>query len=80
VICGVALASSSFRRHSWSPALGSRSQKASLIHSEPRYRTWVAQIVSALLAGVATASFLSLIETNVWWISFLDFPRVQISA
>ncbi|MDG4650520.1 endonuclease/exonuclease/phosphatase family protein [Roseibacterium sp. SDUM158017] len=42
-----------------------------------RLGAWAAGIVLILLAAVTAASFLPLIETNVWWIRFLDFPRLQ---
>lgn len=32
------------------------------------------------LAVAAAASFLPLIETNTWWIRYLDFPRLQLAA
>lgn len=48
-------------------------------HSGGRYRTAAAITVGALLVGLTAASFLPLIESNIWWIRFLDFPRVQLS-
>jgi endonuclease/exonuclease/phosphatase (EEP) superfamily protein YafD len=33
-----------------------------------------------LLLAAVVASFLPLVETNVWWVRYLGFPRVQISA
>lgn len=37
-------------------------------------------LVLPLLIAAATLSLLPLIETNAWWIRFLDFPRMQIAA
>lgn len=38
-----------------------------------------AAIALVLLIGACTASLLPLFETNVWWIRFLDFPRLQFA-
>lgn len=43
------------------------------------YRAAVASIILAALIGISTATFLPLIETNVWWIRFLDYPRLQFA-
>jgi hypothetical protein len=45
-----------------------------------RGRARAATIALALLLGVATASLLPLIETNTWWIRYLDFPRLQVAV
>ena len=45
-----------------------------------RFRAWAATLCLALLAVVATASLLPLIETNIWWVRFLDFPRLQFTV
>jgi endonuclease/exonuclease/phosphatase (EEP) superfamily protein YafD len=45
-----------------------------------RLGAWAAGIVLILLAAVTTVTFLPLIETNVWWIRFLDFPRLQFGV
>lgn len=49
-------------------------------HRHRRYRDWAATIALALLVVVAAASLLPLIETDVWWIRYLDFPRVQFAV
>lgn len=43
------------------------------------FRAAAAMTVLGLLAVVSAASLLPLIETNVWWIRYLDFPRVQFA-
>lgn len=47
----------------------------------PRHRSWrrwlAWSIVVPLLTAVAVLSLLPVIETNVWWIRYLDFARVQ---
>ena len=44
-------------------------------------RNWVtAYVVIPLLFVVAFASLLPLIETNVWWIRYLDFLRLQLAG
>ncbi|MCF6369891.1 hypothetical protein [Rhizobium halophilum] len=43
------------------------------------YRFLAAIVVFVLLLALATASLLPLIETNIWWIRYLDFPRVQLA-
>lgn len=40
---------------------------------------WAAGFVLILLAAVTALSFLPLLETNIWWIRFLDFPRLQLA-
>lgn len=45
-----------------------------------KFRTAAATVVLLPLIAGATASLLPLIETNVWWIRFLDFPRLQIAV
>lgn len=37
-------------------------------------------VVLGLLLLVAAASLLPLVETDAWWIRFLDFPRLQLAA
>ena len=39
-----------------------------------------AGLILSLLALAVLASFLPLIETNTWWIRFLDFPRLQFAT
>lgn len=41
---------------------------------------WAVRLALSFLAALATVSFLPLIDTNIWWIRFLDFPRVQIAV
>jgi endonuclease/exonuclease/phosphatase (EEP) superfamily protein YafD len=36
--------------------------------------------VAALLLATAALSLLPFIETNVWWIRYFDFPRIQFTA
>ncbi len=45
-----------------------------------RSRSIVGWITLALLALLITASLLPLVETDLWWIRFLDFPRLQFAA
>lgn len=42
-----------------------------------KVRLVMAKVILALLSTVVAASLLPLVETNVWWIRFLDFPRLQ---
>ncbi|MEE2859659.1 MAG: endonuclease/exonuclease/phosphatase family protein [Paracoccus sp. (in: a-proteobacteria)] len=42
-----------------------------------RVRIWVAGILLVLLGVAVVVSLLPLLETNIWWIRFLDFPRLQ---
>lgn len=42
-----------------------------------RVASW---IVLVLLLLIVVASLLPLVETDVWWIRFLDFPRVQFAV
>lgn len=44
------------------------------------WRTVIAALVFCLLAIGLAASFLPLIETNTWWIRYLDFPRLQVAV
>lgn len=37
-------------------------------------------LVAALLLLAAVASFLPLIETNAWWVRYLDFVRLQLAV
>ncbi|SDY93032.1 Uncharacterized conserved protein YafD, endonuclease/exonuclease/phosphatase (EEP) superfamily [Citreimonas salinaria] len=37
-----------------------------------------ARLVLSFVVALATVTFLPLIDTNTWWIRYLDFPRVQI--
>ncbi len=41
-----------------------------------RWPAWL--VLAPLIVVLAAASFLPLVETNTWWIRFLDFPRLQI--
>ncbi len=46
-------------------------------------RKWTrraAALTLGLIGIAAAASFLPLIETNRWWIRYLDFPRVQLAV
>lgn len=45
-----------------------------------RSRSIAGWITLALLALLITASLLPLVETDLWWIRFLDFPRLQFAA
>ncbi|MCB8837427.1 endonuclease/exonuclease/phosphatase family protein [Aurantimonas sp. VKM B-3413] len=38
---------------------------------------WIRAIVALLVAILAIASLLPFLHTNVWWVRFLSFPRVQ---
>ncbi|WP_135817340.1 endonuclease/exonuclease/phosphatase family protein [Paracoccus liaowanqingii] len=42
-----------------------------------KVRAVLAKVILALLSIVVMASLLPLLETNIWWIRFLDFPRLQ---
>ena len=44
-----------------------------------KYRNVAALIALALLALLAAASLLPLVEANIWWIRFMDFPRLQLA-
>lgn len=44
------------------------------------FRIWASAIALALLIVAAAASLLPLIETNVWWIRYLDYPRTQFAV
>ncbi len=44
-----------------------------------KWRNWAAGLILALLAIAAVTSFLPLIETDRWWIRYLDFPRLQLA-
>lgn len=48
-------------------------------HRNGKYRKAAAIIAVVFLVGLTTASFLPLFETNIWWIRFMDFPRVQLA-
>lgn len=41
--------------------------------------SWLAWLVAALLGLALLASFLPLIETNTWWVRYMDFPRLQLA-
>ena len=43
-------------------------------------RTAALFLTGGLLVLAVAASFLPLIETNVWWVRYFDFPRVQVSV
>ena len=47
---------------------------------EFRWGRWAAGVVLSLLVVAVAVSFLPLIETNTWWIRFLDFPRLQFAV
>ena len=49
-------------------------------HRNGRVRFLAALIVLALLIVGAAASLLPLIETNAWWVRYLDFPRLQLAV
>lgn len=44
-----------------------------------RFRRAAASIASALLVALSAVSLLPLIETNIWYVRFLDFPRLQFA-
>ena len=44
-----------------------------------RVRQTIAALFGLALAVVAVASLLPLAETNVWWVRFFDFPRMQFA-
>ena len=44
------------------------------------YRQAASTIALMLLALMTTFSLLPLVETDVWWIRFLDFPRLQFAV
>lgn len=48
--------------------------------SQGSFRTGLAALVAALLLLAAAASALPLIETNLWWVRYLDFVRLQLGA
>lgn len=41
---------------------------------------WVVRIAAAVVVLLAIASALPLVETNAWWVRYLDFPRVQLAV
>lgn len=41
---------------------------------------WPSAIIFIGIVAAATASLLPLIDTDTWWIRFLDFPRLQLSV
>ncbi len=41
--------------------------------------SWIAWVLGAVVLLLSAASVLPLIETNAWWVRYLDFPRVQVS-
>lgn len=45
-----------------------------------KVRAVMAKVALVLLIAVVVASLLPLLETNAWWIRFLDFPRLQFMA
>ncbi|MEI4263645.1 endonuclease/exonuclease/phosphatase family protein [Roseovarius sp. D0-M9] len=45
-----------------------------------RYRKIAAFIVLAALVALTIVSFVPLIESNIWWIRFMDFPRLQLAV
>lgn len=42
--------------------------------------TAVRGLIGVLLFVAVSASLLPLVETNIWWVRYLDFPRVQFAA
>ena len=42
-------------------------------------RRRVAVALGAVVVVLSAASFLPLVETNAWWVRYLDFPRLQIA-
>lgn len=45
-----------------------------------RVRIGASILILVLMFVGATASLLPLVETNIWWIRFLDFPRLQLAV
>jgi len=45
-----------------------------------KFGAWAAGLVLGLLAVVAAVSFLPLLTTDIWWVRFLDFPRLQLAV
>ncbi len=54
-------------------------EETAINNRDDRYRNVVAAIALVLLTVAVTASLLPLLETNVWWVRFLDFPRLQFA-
>lgn len=51
-----------------------------LDHQKGRYRKIAALIVGVALVALTMVSLLPLIESNIWWIRFTDFPRLQLAV
>ncbi len=47
--------------------------------NERRWRRIGSGLIAGLMAIALIASSLPLMETNVWWVRYLDFPRLQLS-
>ena len=50
-----------------------------MAYSNVGFRAWAVWGSLSLLAGVAIVSLLPLIESDSWWIRYLDFPRLQFA-
>ncbi len=45
-----------------------------------RLTRWTSRyLLLPVILGVAVCSLIPLIETNIWWIRYLDFPRIEFS-
>lgn len=55
-------------------------EETAIDNRDSRYRAVAAATALALLIGAGAVSLLPLFETNVWWIRFLDFPRLQFAV
>ncbi len=49
-------------------------------HRTGRFRKAAAATAGVLLLGLATATFIPLIDSDIWWIRYLDFPRLQLAV
>lgn len=46
-----------------------------------RAKRWISRyLLLPIIVGVAICSLVPLIEANIWWIRYLDFPRIEFSV